>query len=371
MPLIRLTDDAYRHYAQKQPELPLWQSPAWKAYQACLGRKTLLYGLISDPQNLRTSEPQNLLAAALVIIDRTVFGLSTWDIPRGPTGNPEYFEELLSGIIDEAKKKRCMALYFSPLEKLSISNNPAFAKAMAGKQLSNNFQFSIFNSQFSRRHEHPEATIFLDLTKSDEEILKGMHEKGRYNIRLAQRHGIEIKESKDTDAFYGLLKQTGKRDRYGIKPQSHYEKFLTLPKSFLLLASDSDTPKKPLAGLLGVISGETGIYYYGASDHAGRAKMAPSLLQFEAMKFCQSHGARTYDLFGIDPPRGGAMNRTSASIELSTGSASSGSWSGVTRFKKQFGGEVVMYPPEREVTLMPIVKKLIEWKRRVARHTRD
>ena len=359
MPLTRLTDEDYRHYAQNQPELPLWQSLAWKTYQEALGRKTRLWGLKNTSGGGE--------AAALVIIDRTAFGLSTWDLPRGPTGNPEYFGELLSEIINEAKKERCMAVYFSPIEEFSSSND----------QLSNNFQFSIFNSQFPSRHEHPEATVLLDLTKSDEEILKGMHEKGRYNIRLAQRHGVVTEESKDTDAFYELLRQTGKRDRYGIKPKSHYEKFLMLPRSFLLLAyAPGETRNRisdlsPLAGLLGVVSGGTGIYYYGASDHAGRAKMAPSLLQFEAMKFCRSHGAKTYDLFGIDPPRGGAMNRTSASTELSTGSASSGSWSGVTRFKKQFGGEVVMYPPEREVTLMPIAKKLIEWKRRVARHTRD
>jgi len=347
MPLIRLTDDTYRHYAQKQPELPLWQSLAWKAYQEALGRETRLYGLIYDsskPLNLQTFKPSNPLAAALVIIDHTAFGLSTWDLPRGPTGNPEYFGELLSEIINEAKKERCMAVYFSPIEEFSSSND----------QLSNNFQFSIFNSQFPSRHEQPEATVLLDLTKSDEEILKGMHEKGRYNIRLAQRHGVVTEESKDTDAFYELLRQTGKRDRYGIKPKSHYEKFLMLPRSFLLLAyAPGETRNRisdlsPLAGLLGVVSGGTGIYYYGASDHAGRAKMAPSLLQFEAMKFCRSHGATTYDLFGIAP-----------------NDDPKHPWSGVTRFKKQFGGEVLMYPPEQEVTLMPIVKTLMKWKRKM------
>lgn len=370
MPIIPLTNEEYLEYAQNQPELPLWQSLGWKTYQESLGRKTRLLGLKNASGKIEV--------AALIIIDRTVFGLSTWDIPRGPTGDPEFFEELLLGIVEEAKKERGMAVYFSPF-------SPSDRVFRAGKPPN----LQIFKS--SRRHEHPEATLLLDLTKSDEELLREMKEKGRYNIRLAQRYGITVEQSWDTNAFYALLQKTSRRDRYGIKPKVHYEKFLsTLTGSFLLLAYEhSGTHKKPtfaesptlgqqgteatvgraLAGLMGVIFGEMGIYYYGASDHAERAKMAPSLLQFEAMKFCRAQGAARYDLFGIDPPintgTGAAMNRASASAELSTGSASSGSWAGVTKFKKQFGGEVVMYPPEREVTLMPIIKILMKWKRKV------
>ena len=117
MPLVHLSDREHREYSQNQPELPLWQSLVWKTYQASLGRKTRLYGLKNASGTVE--------AAALVIIDTTALGLATWDIPRGPTGNREYFAELLSGIIDEAKKDRCLATYCSPLEE--ISNNSQFS----------------------------------------------------------------------------------------------------------------------------------------------------------------------------------------------------------------------------------------------------
>jgi len=328
MPILPLTDEEYAEWLKNSQETPLWQSLEWKSSQESLGRETRLYGLQNDSGALE--------AAALVIIDHTMFGLSTWDIPRGPTGNPEYFAELILGIVAEAKQGRCMALYTSPTSKPPhFSTSPSDSVIRAG--------------QPSSRHEQPEATIIVDLTQSDDDLLRHMHEKGRYNIRLAQRHGMSVEQSQDIDAFYRLLERTGVRDHYGIKPKSHYRTFLeALPGSFLLLAFDhSDTQKKSLAGLMGVIFEKTGVYYYGASDHAGRAKMAPSLLQFEAMKFCRARGASRYDLFGIAPsddPRH--------------------PWAGVTRFKKQFGGLVLIYPPEREITLMPVTKMLIAWKRK-------
>src|SRR3989344_140371 len=334
MPLILLTSEEYAEWLKNRPETPLWQCLEWKRYQERLGRETRIYGLISNQSSQQTSKPKNIFATALVIIDRTSFGLSTWDIPRGPTGNKESFAELIAGILEEAKKERCIALYYSPFYVIP------------------NTKYVIPYTHLSSRHEQPEATLIINLTESDDQLLSSMHEKGRYNIRLAKRHGITVETSQDIDTFYALIRKTGKRDHYTAKPKSHYKDFIaTLPGSFLLLAYDSlDTQKKALAGLIGVIYGETGIYYYGASDHAGRAKMAPSLLQFEAMKFCRSRGALHYDLFGIAP-----------------NDDPNHPWAGVTRFKKQFGGEQVMYPQEKEVTLMPIVKKLIEWKRKIIR----
>lgn len=324
-------------YAKIHSETSLWQSLEWKSYQESIGRKTRLYGL--------KNASGGFAAAALVIIDKTVFGLSTWDIPRGPIFDDlEAGKELIKHITEEAKNDRCMTLYFSP-------------------------QLLTTHYSLSTRHEQPQTTLTLDLTLSDEGLMAQMKPKGRYNIRLAQKKGITVTESNDIDAFYELLKVTSKRDGFQTKPKSHYEKFLeTLSGSFLLLAfrsesgirnpelekgynpdSESRIPDSaPIAALLGTTNNKTGIYYYGASDDRYKSMMAPYLLQWEAIHLCRDRGCTTYDLFGIAP-----------------NDDPKHPWSRVTRFKKQFGGEIVEYPPEQEVVLRPISKKMISWKRLV------
>ena len=306
----------------------LWQSPEWKQYQESLGRETHVYGARNASGELE--------ASALIIIDRTAFGLSVWDIPRGPVGgSEEAILKLLEHVVGEARKEGCMALYCSPFMKVPSSKF----------QVPNNFKI-----QNSRRREQPEATIVLNLTISDEELLSQMKQKGRYNISLARKRGVSVRESDDVDVFYELLKKTSKRDKFGIKLKSHYEAFMReLDGSFLLMAYQAGTPHpRPIAALMGTVWNTTGYYYYGASDYEHRSVMAPYLLQMEAMKYCRNKGCDEYDLLGIAP----SDNKNHP-------------WAGVTRFKKQFGGGVRTYPREQEVILRPFLKRAIEWKRKI------
>ena len=329
--------EAYREYLKKAPGSSLWQSLEWKGYQEAWGRETRLYGLVMRDQ---TSE-MSFEATALVIIDKTAFGLSTWDIPRGPLGkNSETREKLLKAIAEEAQKEKCMALYFSPQSDLSL-----------------------LTSHPSSRHEQPETTLALDLSLSEEELQKQMKPKGRYNIGVAVKHGVTVEESKDADAFFSLLKGTSERDAFGILPKKHYEHFLKdLPGSFLLLAYlpathySLLTTHSPIAGLLGVTHGDRGYYYYGASSYPDRALMAPYALQREAIRLCKSKGCLKYDLLGIAPPE-----------STDQSAREDHPWAGITEFKAKFGGTVITYPPEQEIILRPVAKKMLEWKRKVWR----
>ncbi len=297
-------------------------------YRQALGRETRLYVGMS-------ASNKRILCAALVSIDRTTGGLCTWNIARGPLfqwevirGNWEELnsstDELLTAIIDDAKKDKCLSLYLSPLTKLTTP----------------------LPLVTSKRHEQPEATIILDLTQTEDGLLKQMHPKGRYNIKLAQKHGVIVEQSTDIDGYFALAQSTGKRDGFTIKRKSEYQSFLKdLPGSFLLMAMHD---KKPVAGLLGVIWNGIGIYYYGASDHAYRALMAPYALQWEAIKMCKAQGCTRYDLLGIAPPH----------------AAKDDAWQGITDFKKKFGGNLMEYPPEQEIILKPMMKKMLEMKRK-------
>ena len=302
----------YDTWIKAHPQGNLWQSLERKAYLDSLEKETRLY--IDE-------EDGSIVASALVKIDRTSFGLSTWDIGRGPLGDAA---SLLDAIVRDAQADRCLAVYFSPLK---IIDTP---------------------SQTSSRHIHCSATRMIDLTQTEEEILAQMKQKGRYNIRVAEKHGVTVENSDDVDAFYQLISQTGQRDDFTILPQKQYQAFLDhLTDAFLLIARSSDGV--PAAGLMGVRWNGTGIYYYGASSYEHRALMAPYLLQWEAIQHCKQAGCSRYDLLGIAP------------LEA----PSDHPWQGISSFKEKFGGEVIDYPDEQQIVLRPVVKWLLSLKRRL------
>ena len=256
----------YAQWVTERSHGSLWQSLDWKQYQEALEREVRIYAALEDDQ---------IVASALVVIDRTTFGLSTWDIPRGPlwgvTSDKKSStqERLINYIIADAKTDKCISLYLSPTEEWDTDT----------------CHLSLVTCH-SNRHEQPEATRIIDLIASEDEILAQMKPKGRYNIKVAQKHGVRIEESKDVTAFHTLTTLTGNRDRFTTLSKKQYQTFLEqIPDSFLLLAYPSSQDLSPgsspeaIAGLLGVVHGDVGIYYYGASDHAHRAIMAPYALQ--------------------------------------------------------------------------------------------
>jgi len=207
-----------------------------------------------------------------------------------------------------------------------------------------------------------------------------------------------VKQSEDSEAFYGLMRKTGERDAFGILPKRHYETFLKeLPGSFLLLAyaklpspgTGEGSGVGAVAALLGVVWGTQSIYYYGASNHAHRALMAPYLLQWEAMKRCKATGCRSYDLLGIAPPieaQTTTNNHKQHTLPLSRQASGKGGegvkprgghaplrgagrrghpWAGVSAFKEKFGGTVVSYPSEQQIVLRPVVNALLGLKRKI------
>jgi peptidoglycan pentaglycine glycine transferase (the first glycine) len=326
---------SYDRWITSHPEGNLWQSLDWRRYQDALGRDTRLYG---------AWEGQEIAASALVVIDRTKFGLATWDIPRGPLSaqsKSRFAAGLLDIIANDAKKSRGLSLYLSPPMPLNTLRCPLTASA---------------------RHEQPPATRIIDLQQSEQEILAQMKPKGRYNIRVAKKHGVRVDESNDIEAFVALALETARRDGFTPPPASHYRAMLqALPGAFLLLAFPPEGAGGggPIAGLLGVIWGRIGIYYYGASDYAYRALMGPYLLQWEAMRLCKARGCHSYDLLGIAPP-----SRCPPS-PAGRGGQGGEDWAGISRFKEQFGGTVMTYPPELQLVLRVAASRLLQWKRRL------
>lgn len=181
--------------------------------------------------------------------------------------------------------------------------------------LGNNFEKLDFDLQ-------PSKTLILDLTKNEEKILAAMHPKTRYNIRLAEKHGVKIKKGEEYfDDFWRLLKITAARD--GIRPfsENYYRQQLIVTDDFRTELWVAEYEKEIIAANLVNFYGDIVTYLHGASSDKHRNVMSTFLLQWEQIKEGRKRGFKKYDFWGFDEQR----------------------WPGVSRFKKGFGGKAVEY----------------------------
>jgi lipid II:glycine glycyltransferase (peptidoglycan interpeptide bridge formation enzyme) len=215
----------------------------------------------------------------------------------------------------------------------------------------------------------PARTIVLDLEQSEDELLKAMKPKTRYNIRLAGRRGVEVKRAStlgELRAFYSLLEVTSERDEFGIHTFQYYRELWDTfgpggDNSALLLTADhpdeAERAQGPIAGLLALKFGREAIYMYGASANRGREHMPTYLLQWEAIRWARGEGCRIYDFWGIpDPPS------EEGDEEVSPTNTRSG-LRGVYWFKKGFGGREVEYPGAYDYVYRPLLYKVwMRWR---------
>ena len=218
--------------------------------------------------------------------------------PYGPT---VFNEAIIAWAKENARKENCIFWRFEPRS------------------------FEKIKGDFRKIENHnPSQTIILDLRKSDAEILAQMHPKTRYNIHLAERHGVEIINSWDESGlenFYNILLETSKRKKIKIFPKSYYEKlFYTLGSLGHMDLYLAKYQLKYLAGAMVVYFGNTATYFHGGMLDECKQVMAPYLMHWEIIKTAKKRNYKFYDFYGISEEK---------------------KWAGITRFKKGFGGKEI------------------------------
>lgn len=282
------------------------QSWQWGEFQRGLGREVL---------RLRENG-----ALGQFISMRLPFGKSYWYCPRGPLGN-------LPSLADDDDIARGIFLRFEPAE---IPRDGFFAGAKKTSPV------------------QPGQTLLIDLDRDPEEILAAMHEKWRYNIRLAERRGVKVyiageRDAGALDVFWDLLQETTERDRFRAHGKEYYRSMLealagapatdgrTRPVARLVFAEHDG---RVLAANLMIYFGGTATYLHGASSRARRELMAPHLLHWTAMLDAKAWRFKTYDFWGVAPE--GVEGHP---------------WAGITRFKRGFGGRYLEYPGTYDLPL--------------------
>lgn len=173
----------------------------------------------------------------------------------------------------------------------------------------------------------PEYRQWILLDKSEEELLKEMKPKGRYNINVAKKHNLKVDwgiTDNSVKTLFELYRQTSQRADFQGRNLDYFQKLSQVladnKAGDIVVISKND---QPLSALLLSFYGGVCSYLYGGSG-GDRSLMGPYLAHWEAIKEAKKRGLAVYDLLAIAPE--GNENHPHA---------------GLTRFKSQFGGQSI------------------------------
>ncbi len=285
-----------------------------------------------------------LCAAMLVLVMRApILNRLYFYAPRGPVvDDPDgpALSILLNFVKAEARKHQAFMLKIEP----SVSDGDS-RWLLALQRLG--FRPNSYATHV--RHEW-----VLDIRPSEQILQADMKEKWRYNIRLASRKGVTVRQGEgqaDLDAFYRIYETTSARDQFFIHDKAHYEDILRMfgegNRGMLLLA---EYDGQAIAGTITLSLGRWSWYMFGASANEHRERMPNHLLQWTAIQWARSQGCWYYNFRGIP-------DILAEGEEL---------W-GVYVFKRGFGGYPVRFLETHDLVYQPLFyeayRRLLEVKR--------
>jgi lipid II:glycine glycyltransferase (peptidoglycan interpeptide bridge formation enzyme) len=266
-----------------------------------------------------------------MLIESIAFGqVSIAYIPGGPVGN--------------WMEKEIAPKLFSELHQIANSHKAVFLKVEPLLPKSSTIERVLHQHQFrtSSYTNQAATTIIIDITPSFDDILAGMHQKTRYNIRYAKRKGVVVREGNREDliAFSHLLRNLGRREGFAPRNLEYLEaEWDTLHPAGLLKLFVATYQEKILSIHMSALFGENAIYLHGASSDEYKNLMPNYLIMWESIKWAKSQGCKTFDLWGIPEEVGVAAYLGKPIPEPNS---TKGLW-GVFRFKKGFSSNIVLY----------------------------
>lgn len=207
------------------------------------------------------------------------------------------------------------------------------------------------------RDINPRETFMVSLDGTIDDWFSRMKSKTRYNVRLAEKHGVSIRFSRtteDIERFIELIYATTNRKAIAPHPKDYYRNFFTtLPEEMCTIALAEHGGQVIAASLL-VFFNETASYLHGGSADTKRELMAPFLLHLKAMEEAKRRGCTRYDFGGV---------------RIRSKQGDDSSWDGITRFKQGFDpkAETLLFPGTYDIILSPVHYGLYRQVRRLAR----
>jgi lipid II:glycine glycyltransferase (peptidoglycan interpeptide bridge formation enzyme) len=331
-------EELFDHFVATHPRGDVLQTTQWGKLKQGSGWTYYPLGAMEEGE---------LKGTSLILTKELPLGRTLGYSPRGPLYTSEKaLDALLAAGVALLRKERAVVWKMDPA---------ILQGDQQWDQVARENQLRAVDTGLDFQGVQPQHVMALRLDHSVDTLLKEMKSKTRYNIRYAERKGVQVslvKEKRLLGVFYCLLQETALRDRFMIRPLSYYEAIWDhlvehkLAQFFLAYYQ-----KTPLAGAICFRLPHRVWYVYGASSNEQRNLQAAHLLQWEMIKWAKSLGCGVYDFRGVS----GDRNENNPLY-------------GLYRFKEGFGAKLETYVGEYD---LPIQRGgYILWRAGLALHNR-
>jgi lipid II:glycine glycyltransferase (peptidoglycan interpeptide bridge formation enzyme) len=286
-------------------------------------------------------DERRVVGSALVLGRRPVPGAPRLlYAPRGPIVE-DFRTEALDALVGEIRARAGDAFVLKCDPPIEDGSPDAAAMIEAGFAIERSAGFGGVQ---------PKAVMVLDLAPDVEKVFAGFRSKWRYNVRLAERKGVEVARAKreDLPAFYELLVETARRDRFFVRGRQYFEDlFEILEPAGMMAMFLARFEGTPIAGAICMGFGSRLTYVYGASSNEHRNVMPNHLMQWTMIRWAKEKGYGIYDFRGVSPLRDGKPVEEHLA--------------GLNRFKDGFGARYVEYAGTFDLPLRPFVYRGWVW----------
>ena len=263
---------------------------------------------------------------------------------------------------DSKDRERIFKLFIEELKKIGRAEGASFIRMnpLWERTSDNNELLKRIGLGVAPMHANAyDATWKLDISLSEEELMKEMRKTTRYVIRQAEKNSeVKIEKSediKDLAVYQELNRQVALRQKFVPFSDSYikdeFEIFSKDNQALLFFGKNND---EIAAGALVIFWQGTG-YYHQAASLSKYAKLSiPYLLQWEAIKEAKKRGCRLYDFWGYTDPKANPKHP----------------WAGPTLFKMGYGGKAYEYVHTQDYVLSPLywLTYIFEQIRKINRH---
>jgi vancomycin resistance protein VanK len=369
----QISDDQHRAFVERQPWTSFLQTPAWGPLKTEWRRESIGWFVDDDPEPV----------GAGLVLHRPVPKLKRWSLaylPEGPVIDwaAADLSQWLDPMTAYLRSQGAFGVRMGPpvttrrWTAAVVKQGLADADVRRLTDLPPTHRDPVGNRVVSQLREHgwrsqaaddgfgvgqPQYNFEVPLVRraddgtteplTEAEVLAGMNQLWRRNIKKADKAGVEVTavDARDgdealraaVDRFHVLYLETAERDRFTPRPVGYFHRMAD--------AMSTDDPERIrfyfgehegelVASTLMVRVGVHVWYSYGASSTAKRDVRGSNAVQWRMMRDALAVGAEAYDLRGIAPTLDSEDHHV-----------------GLVQFKVGTGGEVVEYAGEWDLPL--------------------